>query len=177
MLFRSVYWTRPRAVRHEPEVGTVVSVNGNQGGVPKPPLGRSFIRELGLEHDHQADPIHHGGPLQAVCLHSIEAQERIRADGHLAFPGAYGDNLTVIGIDWGSLRGGERLEVGEPGEGPLLQLTDDATPCSKQSRWFTDGEIQRISIRHYPNDIRWYASVVREGPVAAGDEVRLLPTR
>ena len=59
----------------------------------------------------------------------------------------------------------------------LLQLTDDATPCSKQSRWFTDGEIQRISIRHYPNDIRWYASVVREGPVAAGDEVRLLPTR
>lgn len=169
-----VFWTRPRAVPTGPGLGLVVSVNGNAGGVPKPPIGRSFVRTLGLDGDQQADRVHHGGPYQAVCLHSIEAMERIRADGHQAFPGAYGDNLTLAGIDWAALRSGDQLEIGEPGAGPLLQLTDDATPCSKQARWFVDGRIGRISVTAYPQDIRWYASVVREGPVASGDPVALV---
>lgn len=168
-----VYWTRPRAVPGESGRGLIVSVNGNQGGVPKLPIGRSFIRALGVAGDRQADRVHHGGPYQAVCLHSIEAMERIRADGHQAFPGAYGENLTLAGIDWAALRSGDQLEIGEPGTGPLLQLTDDATPCSKQARWFVDGRIGRISVTAYPADVRWYASVVREGPVAAGDPVTL----
>jgi MOSC domain-containing protein YiiM/ubiquinone/menaquinone biosynthesis C-methylase UbiE len=169
-----VYWARVRAVPPEPGLGLVMSVNANNGGVPKGPIGRSYLRELGVDGDRQADREHHGGPLQAVCLHSIEAQERIRADGHQAFPGAYGDNLTLAGIEWAGLRGGDRLEIGAPGEGPLLQLTDDATPCSKQARWFVDGRIGRISVTAFPQDMRWYASVVREGPVAAGDPVRLV---
>ena len=169
-----IYWTRPRAVPPDAGHGIVMSVNGNDGGVPKAPIGRSFLRATGIDGDRQADRKHHGGPLQAVCLHSIEAQERIRADGHRAFPGAYGDNLTLAGIDWGALRSGDRLETGAPGEGPLLQLTDDATPCSKQSPWFVDGRIGRISVAAYPQDVRWYASVVREGRVVAGDPVRLL---
>jgi MOSC domain-containing protein YiiM len=130
---------------------------------------------LGIDGDRQADRENHGGPYQAVCLHSIEAMERIRADGHQAFPGAYGDNLTLAGIDWAALRSGDRLEIGPPGAGPLLRLTDDATPCSKQARWFVGGRIGRISITAYPADVRWYASVVREGPVAAGDPVALIP--
>lgn len=170
-----VFWTRPRSVPPEPGVGYVASVNGNDGGVPKAPIGRSFIRTLGLDGDRQGDPRVHGGPLQAVCLQAFEAMERIRADGHQAFPGAYGDNLTILGIDWAALRSGDRLEIGAPGEGPLLQLTDDATPCSKQARWFTEGRIGRISVTAYPADIRWYASVLREGPVAAGDAVVRLP--
>jgi MOSC domain-containing protein YiiM len=168
-----VFWTRPRQAPVEPGVGMVVSVNGNNGGVPKGPIGRSYVRKLGIDGDRQADRRVHGGPFQAVCLHSIEAMERIRADGHQAFPGAYGDNLTLLGLDSADLRGGDRLEIGEPGTGPLLQLTDDATPCSKQARWFVDGRIGRLSVTAYPADIRWYAAVVREGPVAAGDKVRL----
>ena len=169
-----VYWARPRAVPAEAALGTVVSVNGNEGGVPKAPIGRSYVRERGIDGDRQADLKHHGGPRQAVCLYAVEAIERVRADGHQAFPGSYGENLTLMGIDWAGLRGGETLEIGPSGEGPLLRLTDDATPCSKQARWFVDGRIGRISITAYPADIRWYASVIREGPVAAGDEVRLI---
>jgi MOSC domain-containing protein YiiM/SAM-dependent methyltransferase len=169
-----VFWTRPRIVPINRSTGLVVSVNASQGGVPKAPIGRSVVRTLGIDGDRQADPVHHGGPFQAVCLHSLEAMERIRADGHQAFPGAYGDNLTLMGIDWAALRSGDRLEFGVAGEGPLLQVTDDATPCSKQARWFVDGRIGRISIAAYPQDVRWYGAVVREGPVAAGDEVRLI---
>lgn len=170
-----VYWARVRAVPEQAGHGLVMSVNASNGGVPKLPIGRSFIRALGVDGDRQADRRHHGGPYQAVCLHSIEAMERIRADGHQAFPGAYGDNLTLAGIDWAAVRSGDRLEIGDPGIGPLLQVTGDATPCSKQARWFVDGRIGRISIAAYPADIRWYASVVREGPVAAGDPVALIP--
>lgn len=170
-----IFWTRPRAVPADAGVGLVASVNGNDGGVPKAPIGRSFIRTLGLDGDRQGDPRVHGGPLQAVCLQAFEAMERIRADGHQAFPGAYGDNLTILGIDWAALRSGDRLEIGPRAEGPLLQLTDDATPCAKQARWFIDGRIGRISVAAYPADIRWYASVVREGPVTAGDQMVRIP--
>jgi len=69
---------------------------------------------------------------------------------------------------------GDRLRIG--GNGPLLQLTDDATPCSKQAQWFIDGQISRISMLKHPADARWYASVIEEGPVAPGDPVELIRT-
>jgi MOSC domain-containing protein YiiM/SAM-dependent methyltransferase len=169
-----VFWTRPTSVAPGPSNGVVVSVNVSLGGVPKLPVARTRIRNLGLDGDGHADLHHHGGPLQAVCLYSVEAIERVAGEGHTAFPGAYGENLTLAGIDWHGLRSGDRLRVG--GNGPLLQLTDDATPCSKQAQWFIEGDISRISIRRHPEDARWYASVVEEGPVAPGDPVELIRT-
>lgn len=167
-----VYWTRPRAFAAGASVGSVVSVNTSPGGVPKRPMAGTYVRRLGLDGDKQADRVHHGGPFQAVCLYAIEAIERVAAEGNQAFPGAYGENLTLAGIDWSSVRGGTRLRIGA--HGPLLEVTDDATPCSKQTQWFVDGRIARISILKYPEDVRWYASVVEEGPVAPGDTVTLL---
>jgi MOSC domain-containing protein YiiM len=167
-----VFWARTRPLPTATDTGFVVAVNTSPGGVPKRPMAGTTIRALGLDGDRQADREHHGGPYQAVCLYSIEAIERIAAEGHQAFPGAYGENLTLAGIDWGSVRGGDRLRIGD--HGPVLQITDDATPCAKQARWFTEGHIARISILKYPEDVRWYASVVEEGPVAAGDTVTLL---
>ena len=169
-----VYWTRPRAIPTGPSTGVVVSVNVSPGGVPKLPIAGTRIHRLGLDGDRQADREHHGGPLQAVCLYSVEAIERIAGEGHQAFPGAYGDNLTLAGIDWGELRHGDRLRIGDAGL--LLELTDDATPCSKQAHWFLEGRIERISVRRYPEDARWYASVVEEGPVAPGDTVEVIRT-
>jgi MOSC domain-containing protein YiiM/SAM-dependent methyltransferase len=166
------YWTRPRMVQPGGNAGFVVSVNTSPGGVPKRPMAGTRIGPLGLEGDKQADPVHHGGPFQAVCLYPIEAIERIAAEGHQAFPGAYGDNLTLAGIDWHGRRTGDRLRIGA--DGPLLELTDDATPCAKQARWFVDGAIARISILRFPDDARWYARVLEEGPVAPGDPVTLL---
>jgi MOSC domain-containing protein YiiM/SAM-dependent methyltransferase len=169
-----VFWTRPAAIPVGPSTGVVVSVNVSMGGVPKRPVAATRIRHLGLDGDGHTDTRNHGGPLAAVCLYSIESMERVASEGHTAFPGAYGENLTLAGIDWHGLRGGDRLRIG--GNGPLLQLTDDATPCSKQAHWFIDGDISRISIRRHPEDARWYASVVEEGPVAPGDRLELIRT-
>jgi MOSC domain-containing protein YiiM/SAM-dependent methyltransferase len=170
-----VFWTRPRTVPDGPSTGLLVSVNTSPGGVPKRPMGSGHMGRRGVAGDghDKPEPIH-GTPEQASCLYAVEAIERVRADGHDAFPGAYGENLTIAGLDWGELRTGDRLRIGA--EGPLLVLTDYATPCDTQARWFDGGKYGRISARAHPEDARWYASVLEEGPVAAGDEVKRIRT-
>lgn len=155
-------------------VGLVASVNLNRGGVPKPPVDGSRILRRGLEGDghNEPEPMH-GGIDGAVSLYSQEAIERVRADGHEAFPGAYGENLTLLGIDWAALREGDRLELGEPVAGPLLELSKYAAPCQTIAHWFVDRRIARISPMTNPEDARWYSRVVREGPVAPGMIVRV----
>ena len=172
-----VMWATRRTI--EPGLaGVVASVNLNRGGVPKPPVDGTVARTLGLDGDGHNEPDIHGGPTAAVCLYPQEAVERVRADGHQSFPGSYGENLTLLGIDWAGLREGDRLELGDhddgPGAGPLLELTQFAAPCTTQSHWFLEGRIARISHMVRPEDARWYARVLREGPVAPGMAVRVV---
>ena len=167
-----------RLVRRSPVPGLeglVASVNLNSGGVPKPPVDGSWIRRLGLEGDGHHDTVSHGGVIGAVCLYPQEAIERVRADGHQSFPGSYGENLTLLGIDWARLREGDVLVIGGEDDGPVLELTKYATPCQTQAHWFTEARIARISHMVHPEDARWYARVRREGYVAPGMPVRVLP--
>lgn len=154
--------------------GFVASVNANAGGVPKPPVAGAGVGRMGLDNDahHEPEPVH-GGIDGAVCLYSQEAIERVREDGHAAFPGAYGENLTLLGIDWGALSAGDRLDLGE-GDGPLLELAQHAAPCQTIAHWFTEARIARISGKVHPQDARWYARVLRDGPVAPGMAVRVV---
>ena len=175
-----VMWATRRSIDPGLE-GVVASVNLNRGGVPKPPVNGTWARTLGLDGDGHDNPDVHGGPTAAVCLYPQEAIERVRADGHLAFPGSYGENLTLLGIDWSRLEDGDRLELGDPGGseadgtlGPLLELTQYATPCATQAQWFVEGRIARISHKVRPEDARWYARVLREGPVRPGMAVRVV---
>lgn len=150
----------------------VQSVNTSHGGVPKPPRdGAVAVGALGLEGDehHEPEPIH-GGPEQAVSLYSAESIERLEREGHTAYPGAFGENLTLAGIEIGSLAAGDRLGIGD--DGLVLQLTHHAQPCQKLTHYFADGRIARISGKTHPEDARWYASVLSPGRVRAGDAVR-----
>jgi MOSC domain-containing protein YiiM/SAM-dependent methyltransferase len=169
-----VMWA-PRASTELGAVGFVASVNANGGGVPKPPVESAVVGPLGLLNDAHAEPEPvHGGPDQAVCLYAQEAIERVRADGHQAFPGSFGENLTLLGIDWASLRSGDRLVVGE-GEAALeLELTSPAGPCQTIAHWFVEGRIARISPKANLSDARWYARVLREGDVSPGMRVEVV---
>lgn len=152
--------------------GRVASVNVSPGGVPKLPVDSAWVGRLGLDADahDKPEPVH-GGPDQAVCLYSVEAIERVAADGHQAFPGAYGENLTLAGIDWGALRAGDRLAIGD--DGLSIELTDMAGPCQTIAHWFIDRRIARISPNLRPQDARWYARVLAEGRVAPGGRVEI----
>jgi MOSC domain-containing protein YiiM len=153
--------------------GRVVQVNVSPGGVPKRPVERAWVGRLGLHGDSHAEPEPtHGGPDRAVCLYTLEAIARVATDGHTAFPGAYGENLTLEGIEVGLLAPGTRLAVGSGGL--VLEITESPSPCYKLAGYFVGGRIARISEQVRPEDARQCARVVAEGPVEPGDRVEVL---
>lgn len=156
--------------------GQIASINvSHPGGVPKRPIDRTTITTRGLVGDGQRtkEPVH-GGPEKAVCLFGVEQIRRVNADGHHLYPGAIGENLTVSGLDLGGLASGDRLRIGDPASGPIIQLSDPAAPCKNIAGSFEDWRIARVSHKVRPEDSRWYARVLREGPVVSGDPIELL---
>jgi MOSC domain-containing protein YiiM len=150
--------------------GRVASVNTSPGGVPKLPVREAWIGHLGLSGDRHNEPIpSHGGPDKAVSLYAIESIARVAADGHTAFPGAFGENLTLEGIEMGALAAGDHLRIGDLA---VLEIVEHAQPCQTIAHWFVDRRIARISGKVHPEDVRWYARVIVEGPVREGDAVR-----
>ena len=154
-------------------VGSVVSVNVSNGGVPKRPIAGTWVNKLGLESDghEEPEPIH-GGYDQAVSIYGVEAIRRVAADGHRAFPGAFGENLTLQGIEMADLRRGDRLRIGDGGL--LIELYANAEPCRTLAHWFVERKFARIGTKLHPEDARWYARVLTEGPVFAGDQVEVI---
>jgi len=139
-----------------------------EGGVPKHRVQRTRLHGGGVEGDRQRDLLHHGGPDRAVCLFSLERLQALQAEGHPATtPGSLGENLTVEGLDWGSVRPGLRLAVGEV----LLEITSHATPCRTLAGSFTGEDFTRVSEKRYPGWSRMYARVLQEGMVQEGDPV------
>ena len=154
----------------EPRSGRVASVNVSRGGVPKLPVAEQWVGRLGLTDDRHNEPEPmHGGPDQAVSLYSMEAIARVAADGHTAFPGAYGENLTLEGIELDSITSGDRLAIGDGGL--VIELTKRAEPCQTIAHWFVNRRIVRINSRRHPADARWYARVIAEGPVHPDDRI------
>ncbi len=159
--------------RREPHAsGRVLAVNVSPGGVPKLPVTEARVGRLGLAGDGHDDTEDHGGPSRAVCLLAIEAIRRVAADGNPIAPGTTGENVTTEGIEWGALPSGTRAAVGPQ---LVIELTAPANPCRTIAHNFSDGRFARLSAKVHPLDTRMYASVIREGIVRPGDEIRILP--
>jgi MOSC domain-containing protein YiiM len=148
--------------------GSVHQINTSRGGVPKLPVPTARLEVGGVAGDEQADRTHHGGPDQDLCLYSLEVIERLRAEGHPIVPGAAGENLTLSGLDWASMRPGLRIRIGAHA---VAEVTWPATPCAKNARWFADRDATRMSEELHPGWSRWYARVLVPGDVTAGDPV------
>jgi MOSC domain-containing protein YiiM len=152
------------------DTGTVHSINTSEGGVPKLPRPAAAVTAGGLAGDRQRDRRHHGGPLRAVSLYSLERIRALQQEGHPVDVGTMGENVTVAGLDWSRVGPGVRLSVGDV----LLEVTDDAPPCKTIAGSFRDGRFVRASQKVHPGWSRFYAQVVREGTVRVGDPVALL---
>lgn len=151
--------------------GSVVGLFRSAGGVPKLGVERVEIGWRGVEGDVQTHRQHHGRAFQAVCLWSEEVIDALRAEGHPVQPGNVGENVTVAGLDWPTIRPGTRLGLGTC----VLEVSSYATPCSQISRWFTGRQFIRIDEDANPGWARIYAWVLRPGVVAVGDAVVVEP--
>jgi MOSC domain-containing protein YiiM len=147
--------------------GRVMQVNVSDGGVPKGPVERAALTARGVEGDRQRDRKHHGRPFQAVCLWSADVIDELSAAGHPIGSGCAGENLTLRGVNWGSLRPGALIRVGEA----LVELSFPAVPCHNQTQWFSDGDFSRIAHEVNPQWARWYGWVREPGEAHAGGRV------
>ena len=151
--------------------GKVVSINCSPGGVPKTPVPEALVTTHGLFGDTQANTKHHGGPMRAVCLFSLDRIQDLQAEGHPIEPGTTGENVTVAGIDWKLVQPGARFEIGET----LLEMTTFTRPCHKIRESFRHHDFMRMYELDHPGWSRVYARVLREGMIRTGDTVTLTP--
>ena len=150
--------------------GRIFQINVSDGGVPKTPLRAAEVGLFGLRGDRQRDTEHHGGLERAVCLYSLERILALQAEGHPIYPGAVGENVTVSGLDWDQVVPGARLWLGEA---VAIEITGYAAPCRHIQASFAGQQFGRISAKNHPGWARAYARVLRPGPIAIGDEIRL----
>jgi len=156
-----------------PALARVLQVNVNPaGGVPKHPVDAAMLTVDGVRGDRQLDLKEHGGPRRAVCLFAAERIEALAAEGHPIGPGTTGENLTIRGLDWATLRPGDQLLIGERAR---LQITAPAPPCKTIADSFTERAFRRISEKLHPGWSRLYASVLAQGEARPGDAVRVIP--
>jgi MOSC domain-containing protein YiiM len=155
-----------------PAHGVVQQVNTSPGGVPKLPVPAALVTAQGLTGDRQRNRMHHGRPWQAICLWSADVIDALVAEGHPITYGSAGENITVRGIDWSTIRPGLRLQVGSA----LLETTPYAIPCTKNAQWFSDGDFRRIAYEVAPGSSRIYARVLGMGRIRARDDVIVEPS-
>jgi len=149
--------------------GVVAGLFLSDGGVPKSAVDSVDIGWRGVLGDRQASRAHHGRPWQAVCLWSADVVANLVRAGHPIRPGSAGENVSVRGLDWSAARPGARLSLGTA----VLAVAAYAIPCSKNARWFADGDYERMS--HERSDAsRLYARVLQPGRVGVGDTVRVV---
>jgi MOSC domain-containing protein YiiM len=149
--------------------GTVQQLNVSRGGVPKRAVPHAAITFRGMEGDRQAVRVHHGRPWQALCVWSGEVIDAFAAAGHPLAPGRAGENVTIRGLDWSTIRTGVRLRIGSA----LAECSLWALPCSSNARWFRGGDFTVMHHEQGPVS-RMYATVIEPGHVATGDPVELV---
>lgn len=124
----------------------------------------------GLRGDAVIDTKNHGGPDQAVYVYGLEDYDWwARELGRELAPGTFGENLTIAGLLSAPLVIGDRLQIAAV----TLEVTAPRIPCRTFAKRMGDpGFVKRFRAAERPG---LYCRVVREGRIAAGDAVTLLP--
>ncbi len=157
-----------------------MQVSVSRGGVPKRGVTRGILGREGFSGDSFAHPQFHGGPKQAVLLIALEVIDMLIAKGFAVFPGALGENVTTAGLDHRDWRMGQQYRMGSA----RVELTKVRVPCRTLDVYRSgtkpiQNEIYSLGVKR--GDVsaeEWgrsgfYARVVQEGEIAAGDSIVL----
>ena len=132
----------------------------------EPVAGRVPLRRLNLDGDRQADLSVHGGAAKAIYAYPLEHYPFWREELAEELPlGAFGENLTVEGIQVMELTPGTRLRVGDEVE---LEITMDRPAC-RELRQIHPGALKALVRRNGK-----LAHVVKTGVVKPGDSIQVV---
>jgi MOSC domain-containing protein YiiM len=135
-----------------------------------PVEGPVAARGVNLEGDDQADRKFHGGPDKAIYAYASEdtAWWEARLETTLG-PGAFGENLTVAGLDLAAMEVGQRWRVGTA----ELEVSQPRLPCFKLGLKFGNPKMVRLFALALRTGT--YLRIIEEGVLAAGDEIAVGP--
>lgn len=137
-----------------------------------PREGPVAVGPLGLEGDEQADLAVHGGPDKALHHYAQDHYPFWRgvlgAHPLLDQPGAFGENVSTLGLTEREVCLGDRFRLGSA----LVEVSQGRQPCWKQGhRLGNPGAVATIVAYRIPG---WYYRVLEPGMVAAGDSIELI---
>ncbi|MBV9334735.1 MAG: MOSC domain-containing protein [Solirubrobacterales bacterium] len=134
-----------------------------------PVSGPVAVEGLNVRGDDQADRTVHGGPDKAVYAYALEdtawwENELRRGLG----PGAFGENLSLRGVDVTQARIGERWAAGST----LLEVRQPRLPCFKLGLRHSDPFLPRRFARAGRPGA--YLGIIEPGAVSAGDRLEIV---
>lgn len=136
----------------------------------QPVVGRVALRKLNLDGDGQADLTVHGGEAKAVYCYPLAHYDYWKTalpDSSLAM-GVFGENFTTEGLLESDVFLGDRFSVGSA----QVVVTQPRLPCYKLGVRFESDEMVKRFLAS--GRTGFYLAVIREGAVAAEDEIVFL---
>jgi ferredoxin-NADP reductase/MOSC domain-containing protein YiiM len=129
--------------------------------------GRCRVGRLNLQGDGQGDLAGHGGEHRAVFVYQIESyrywQERLERTDFV--DGQFGENFTVEGLPDDAVCIGDRYQIGTA----LFEVTQPRVTCYRVGIRLNEPRMPALlTSSGRPG---FYFRVLREGEVAAGDEI------
>lgn len=153
--------------------GDIKPLGSTTSGIDKVAVpGPQRVERLGIVGDRQADLRVHGGEDKAVhCYawsHYAYWREVLPGKSLLDSPGAFGENLSMQGIDERDVCLADRWRIGSA----LFQVSQGRQPCFKLNLRFG----QRDMAVRVQETLRagWYLRVLEPGFVMAGDRAELI---
>ncbi len=134
----------------------------------EPVTGPVFAGALGLAGDAVANTKVHGGVDQALLMYAASHYPLWESElGRPVAPGAFGENLTVDGLDEDSACIGDVLEIGTV----RLEVSQPRQPCATLARRHQVRDM--IAVVHGNGRSGWYLRVLREGTLEAGQSIQV----
>lgn len=148
--------------------------NGEPSAIHKTPVeGPVSVTLLGLGGDQQGDSRHHGGPDKAIHHYPADhyphwQQQLPDAINNRWHRGAFGENISTLGMTEGDVYFGDIFELGAV----RLQVSQARQPCWKLNRRFgLDDMARRVQDSGRTG---WYYRVLTPGILQAGDRFALI---
>jgi MOSC domain-containing protein YiiM len=132
-------------------------------------FGTVELGPRGLVGDQVADPVHHGRPTQAVCVHPIEhygywnEQFGLETPRQQLGPGSVGENWTIQGGNERTVCVGDIYSIGSS----EVQVSGPRGPCWKQERKLKLRGFLKRTIESLRTG--FYLQILQCGTVQAGD--------
>ncbi len=154
----------------DPSTRDVTRCHWTTGFYKMPVQGRLELGPLGLVGDAVADTINHGGPDKAVLCYAASHYPKWAAE----FPelnmtaGAWGENLTLSGVDETGVCIGDRYRIDEC----TVEVSQPRQPCWKIARrWGVKAMTKRVT---QTGRTGWYVRVIEGGGLTKGQRLELI---